>query len=213
MKNLPIKNPPILSYTENSKFPPLPGHLALAWIDKKKKSAESRDTEDKIFDRYLGRMFFSCLESWSNVFQENCKSILFCAENHTSKLAEFLEKVETKLKIPAANRSQVFQTNNEKISAIRTSKFWLEGMRLKVFPLFIRASIYYESGGSINDAINKYPLAKKCLPFFDLFLSGYVNFDEEILETWKTDFHHGIIFSFQNKTKEQIIDSELLTKP
>lgn len=198
-----------------SQYPATNGYFALALIDRKEGYAETRVSKDeKLQNRYYGKVFFKCREEFGNVFLADCKSIAYVHNAaFTPVIRDFMSQVEDKLNISAKEKSLFFETSNEKISAIRVSPFWLNcPMRRQAFTLFLRAGLNHKLEVDIQEAINQYPFSKGILPFFELFLEGYSVFGEKTVKKLEADMHHGVVFNFKNVLREHIIEGKLLLK-
>lgn len=203
-----------LIYTENSKYPLENGFFALGLIDRKKQLAENRWTDDEKLQNRYGTLARKCREEFANLFQEDCKSIVYChAQDKYESLSAFINLVEAQLNIPDKQKTQVFSTQINTISAIRVSPFWLNcSMRRQLFTMIIRAgAIHYKKDQSIIDTFKQYALGKTSIEGIELFLNGYYNFTDESRNILAGDMHKGAAFQFQNKSKEELID-KVITK-
>lgn len=208
----------ILNFTDESVYGcPQKTSFGLGFIDKKEKKCRNRTSNDKNLSAKYGYMR-SCLEEIGNVFSRpEDKSIIFynVKEDKTENIRSFISYIETKLKLD--KKSEIFETNNSYITAIRVAPFWLScPMRRRLYLILIRESQQYDSSLSLvaglNDLCEKSGYIGYLKNLLNLFLSGYVFFTPKSLDILKKDFHKGIITQFSNKTKPEILDSGLISK-
>lgn len=188
---------------------------ALALIDRKNGTAQSKEVDNEHADTYKGKIFTKCREVFSKYISDNTKSILFYSttENLAARISDLLTKVETKLKIPAATRSQVFATANPNITAIRAAQFWrADKLTWQMLTLFVKAGLCHEIDQTVNQTIEKFDLIKHCLPFVKLYLSGYTKFSNVVMGKWQNNHSYGPIAFFCGSSKEQILEANHLTK-
>lgn len=191
------------------------GHLGLCLIDRKKLTCESIESDNEHARRYSYGQLLKCREQFSIIFTEETKSILFThAIDSSNKIAEFINLIEERLKLPKNNKCQFFLIKDYRnVTAIRVSEFFRSSvMARQIFTMFLRVGRKYTVGRTIQDCLNDEKNYQNCWPAIELFLEGYYNFDQKIINTWNKDFHHGFVFSFINRTKEEIIQQNLMTK-
>ncbi len=220
-----------LIYTENSKYQAGNRQIALAWIDSKNGTAESRESENEDYKKY--GTFRNCLEEVGRFFEEDCKSIVYCVTKEQLVLVrKFIELVETKLKINIKEKSLIFETNSANIAAIRVSPFWMDcPLKRRVFLIFLRAGLYYKDtykDDVINQTITAYyeskygdylsssageagkekitNTIKNVTKGLEIFLDGYTEFSEDCLTVLANNFHTGFVNQFKEKLPEQIKD-------
>jgi len=216
-----IKELPILTYTENSPYGlPSGFKLSLGLIDKKEKTAESRLSEDENLANKYG-YFRACLEEANRCFtRPEDKSMIFHGHpNRSINIRNLISYFEDKLNLKI--KSQVFATNIETITAIRISPFWMD-CRLKKTLLFIliRAGQEFKvnvPAGTLEHVafaslLGSQDYLPKLKNMIELFLDGYTKFNQTCLDILDSDFHKGIVFQFQDKSKDEILAGNLLIK-
>lgn len=212
---MPLKNK-ILTFTEKFDYAPdSGGWLGLCKIDRLKSTCEPIMTDHPDAQRYSYDLLYKCREVFHKVFTQENKSILFTHPIDSSKkVSDLVHLVETKLNIPTKERSKFFRTTDyANVTAIRVSPFWLNNpIKRQLLSIFLRAGRKYSAGRTIQDCLSDEKNYKECWPAIELFLDGYYNFDQKIINVWKKDFHKGFVFSFLNKTKEEIVQQNLMTK-
>ena len=127
----------IKKITKNWTYNPQAGSFALARHDKDTDTVLTRKSK---IDNYAHFNWFHCREVFSNVFLNKCKSLLYYStKNVTQNIEDFFEHVENILKINIKDQTQFFATDNEKITFIRVSDFWLcSKMRRQLFTVLLK---------------------------------------------------------------------------
>lgn len=197
----------VLTFTENADYKPEVNHFALAKIDRKKSTCETRLSNDQdLADKYgYSRL---CLEEVGNFFQEDCKSIVHYHDdifgNYTQNIREFLSVIEKSLKID--KKGMVFGTEKT-VTALRVSPFWLKNtLRRRLFLILVKDGKSFYKDAGLDKFFENSQYCSKIKDFLKVFLAGYTKFDQSCLDKNYKDFHNGIISQFKNKTEEQIKD-------
>lgn len=201
----------ILEFTENADYGPEANCFALAKIDRRAGTCETRLSNDQdLADKYgYSRI---CLEEIGNFFQEDCKSIVHYhsanlpEDNSSSNIRKFLELIEKQLNLD--KKSIVFNTDEPKVTAIRVAPFWLKNtLKRRLFLIIIKEGKYFNEAAGLDSILaNGRFYLSQVQNFFKLFLAGYTKFDQKCLDKVYRDFHHGIVAQFKNLTEDQIKD-------
>lgn len=201
----------ILEFTENADYGPEANCFALAKIDRRAGTCETRLSNDQdLADKYGYAR--KCLEECGNFFQEDCKSLVHYHidnlrnDDLSSSIEKFLNIVEKQLNLD--KKSLVFKTDVPKVTAIRVAPFWLKNtLKRRLFLILVKEGKYFNEAAGLDGILADGRLYLcQVKNFFKLFLAGYTKFDEKCLNRVYKNFHDGIVRQFTKLTEDQIKD-------
>jgi len=131
----------------------------------------------------------SCREEFFHYFHLDTKLIGFTTPIlNIKRLNDFFEKIESQLKLK--KRTIFYKTNIDSVVLIEVQEFWAENeCRRSLFTLFLRCGACYYTD-TVNDALDKYNLAKGTKKAIKFFLDGYtIPTFQKIDGGWYSKFH------------------------
>lgn len=137
-------------------------------------------------------LFHSCFDGmFSGIFKRR-KGFLFVVK-HRGNTIKFIRQFEEHLNLPEEERCLFRYTDDNNVIYIMPGSFWSEQrMRMSLFTILLRASLYFKDGTSWKDALYSTYYSKNTSEAIHRFLDGY---------TVYTGFLHGWVLQFNGSRR------------